>query len=472
MKAKIKINFRPVGLDDKEIFEKLAKINKLKSCEFSFSNIFCWKELYDTKIAFTDNFLITRFNLNASSQLAYMDPLSMTEEPNYDKILDVIKQDCAQNSKVLQFFINTTEFLDYLKHNSNYAFYPALHLSDYIYDRANLEKLTGKKYQPKRNFINQFKAKYQFKYQEISSSNIDTIRDFATQWYSTKNTYNNTLNYEKKALINALDNFQKLDLRGGILWADDQPVAFTLGSALNESTFCIHFEKAIASVKGAYTTINQLFVDSLPDNFTHINREEDMGIEGLRKAKMSYHPVGFHVKYQLKELTALELDCRALWIKVFGDNPRVIDQFMINYFTEDLCFRAYDKTNTSLCSMFFVVPFESQYGKTAYIYAVATQEQARRQGYATQLLESALFQLRAQGYQLAALIASNQENEAFYSKFGFQLASSVEFSTIDGFDFHDKGEAQDRVMILNLANIEINPEDKLSLSSTQHLKLI
>lgn len=471
MRTKVKIDFRPVSLEEKEVFEIYATKNRLKSCEFSFANIFCWRSLYDTKIAFVDGFLLTRFNLNASSQLAYMDPLSLDNEPDYGKILPLIAQDSELNGASLHFFINTDNFLDYLKSNTSYAFYEAQHLNDYVYLRDDLSGLVGKKYQPKRNFVNQFKTSYNFDYQIISSANIAQLEQFVQEWYSHKASSITTFSYERKALFEALNNFDRLNLFGVLLRVDGKVIAFSLGSALCDDTFCVHYEKAGSQFKGAYAMINQLLASSLAPNFKHINREEDMGIDGLRKAKRSYHPTHFHKKYQLKALTHLELDCKSLWLEVFGDDPRLVDQFLINYFRADLCYRLYDLNNTRLCSMFFVVPFESDYGKVAYIFAVATQSKYRERGYASSLLRGALEELTAKGYQMATLIASSKENEVFYSKFGFELSSFVEFRNADHYDFYDKGLGKDRLMVLNLSAHKLQLDDKLVLSSVQHLRL-
>jgi hypothetical protein len=95
---------------------------------------------------------------------------------------------------------------------------------------------------------------------------------------------------ERQAIVFALEHFEELGLSGGILYANDKIVAFTFGMPINKETFGVHVEKADTTVEGAYAMINFEFANHIPETFTYINREEDLGIEGLRKAKLSYQP--------------------------------------------------------------------------------------------------------------------------------------------------------------------------------------
>ena len=141
------------------------------------------------------------------------------------------------------------------------------------------------------NHINKFKELYpNHSYEPLTADNIETIRPFIEDWYQKKAESDSSVLTEKTALENALANFEALELKGGILLVDGKVVAFTIGEQLNEDTALIHFEKADTDYQGAYPMMNQQFVQNAWSHLAYVNREDDMGIEGLRKAKLSYYP--------------------------------------------------------------------------------------------------------------------------------------------------------------------------------------
>jgi hypothetical protein len=171
------------------------------------------------------------------------------------------------------------------------AFTYARDYSDYIYLREDLATLIGKRYQPKRNHINRFKKEYAYRYVPITP---DTIRDcllLEAEWQkANKLRQGEDASDENQAVFFALNHFEELGLTGGILYANDKAAAFTYGMPISQDTFGVHVEKADAAVNGAYPMINYEFANRIPKQYTYVNREEDLGIEGLRKAKLSYYP--------------------------------------------------------------------------------------------------------------------------------------------------------------------------------------
>ena len=160
-----------------------------------------------------------------------------------------------------------------------------------------LAELTGKKYHSKKNHFNSFKNKYNFKFELINEENISQCISFAREWYS-ENEATSTLVREQKALECAFENYFKLNLIGAIIKVENKIVAFCIGEEMyNKNIFCTHFEKADYNFQGAYTAINKLFSEFLINDFKLVNREDDAGIEGLRKAKLSYHPEILLEKY-------------------------------------------------------------------------------------------------------------------------------------------------------------------------------
>jgi uncharacterized protein len=165
---------------------------------------------------------------------------------------------------------------------------------DYLYYRKDLAELNGKKYHKKKNHVNHFKNAYPDHEQKpVSKETISAANEILDKWRQ-----NSSLDGDYKASKEALDLFDVLALRGTVFFVNGNPAAYCLGESIARGRmFAIHFEKGIDEYKGIYQFMNQAFAESLPRFFTLINREQDLGNEGLRQAKMTYRPCGFVQKY-------------------------------------------------------------------------------------------------------------------------------------------------------------------------------
>lgn len=253
---------------------------------------------------------------------------------------------------------------------------------------------------------------------------------------------------EQRAMQQAFDHFEELDMSGGCLYVGDRLVAFTYGSPINGDTFDCHVEKADTAYDGAFTMINRLFAEQLPARFRYVNREEDMGLEGLRRSKRSYHPVLLWNKCTAIHLHADERACKALWQEAFGDDDRFVDRFLI---------RCFDRRNMlsvteqgRLSAMLHLLPFRSELGRTGYIYGVATAADRRRCGLATRLMHEAIDRARTEGYDALMLIPADEELRRFYARFGFREACPVRFTSAADFDFGTGSPETDLAAILPL----------------------
>ena len=165
--------------------------------------------------------------------------------------------------------------------------------ADYIYLRSDLASLKGNKLQPKRNHVNKFIRNYpDFTYHELTPEFVPQCLAFERQWERRNVTPEEAqaLEDERKSMTFALTHFDRLDLRGAFICVNGKMAAFTFGAAINDSTFDVCVEKADTDIEGVYAMINYEFSRHLPENYVYINREEDLGLEGLRKAKLSYQP--------------------------------------------------------------------------------------------------------------------------------------------------------------------------------------
>lgn len=171
---------------------------------------------------------------------------------------------------------------------------------DYIYLTKDLIELKGRKYQQKRNHINKFKQVYDYSYGPLTQEYIDDcIRTFEA-WAADKGE-SPSVHEERLALMEALQNLDVLPLTGGVLKVNGRVEAFSLGSLLNRETALIHFEKANQELSGIYSVINQHFVEKAWFMTKYINREDDMGVPGLREAKKRYHPARMIEKFVITE---------------------------------------------------------------------------------------------------------------------------------------------------------------------------
>lgn len=284
------IDFKEITLDDKPIFDKILAGNTYRASECSFSNLYGWAHKFSTKFAIFNDFLLIKFT-NPQGCCSYLKPFG---RGNLKRAVNAIFEDCGNEKKFEMSGVTERMWADidadmpgvFEKTRTRGSF-------DYIYTSEKLINLTGKKLQSKRNHINRFKKESEWKYISLND-NPETLTDckrMLEEWYELNSVVkDDSLQEDYKTTLDFLTNFESLALRGGAIWANGKLAAFSLGAPLTEDTFIVHVEKAFADIHGAYAIMNQQFVEHEAVNFTYINREEDMGFESLRKAKMSYQP--------------------------------------------------------------------------------------------------------------------------------------------------------------------------------------
>lgn len=284
------IPFKDITLADKDTITSFTMKSDRRNCDLSFSNLCSWRFLYDTQFAVVDNFLVFKFW--AGEQLAYMMPVGTGDLKAvlWELIEDARKEN--QHFCMLGVCSNMRADLEAIL-PEQFTFTEDRDYADYIYLRSDLSTLKGKKFQAKRNHINRFRNTYpDYEYTPITPDRIQECLDLEAEWCKVNNCdQQEGTGNERRALIYALHNFEALGLTGGILHVNAKIVAFTFGMPINHETFGVHVEKADTSIEGAYAMINYEFANRIPEQYIYINREEDLGLEGLRKAKLSYQPV-------------------------------------------------------------------------------------------------------------------------------------------------------------------------------------
>ena len=296
------IPFKDITLADKDTITSFTMKSDRRNCDLSFSNLCSWRFLYDTQFAVVDNFLVFKFW--AGEQLAYMMPVGTGDLKAvlWELIEDARKEN--QHFCMLGVCSNMRADLEAIL-PEQFTFTEDRDYADYIYLRSDLSTLKGKKFQAKRNHINRFRNTYpDYEYTPITPDRIQECLDLEAEWCKVNHCdQQEGTGNERRALIYALHNFDALGLTGGILHVNSKIVAFTFGMPINHETFGVHVEKADTSIEGAYAMINYEFANRIPEQYIYINREEDLGIEGFRKAKLSYQPATILEKYMacLKE---------------------------------------------------------------------------------------------------------------------------------------------------------------------------
>ena len=280
------IPFHNVTLEDKEWINQRLAQSDYNGCEYSFSNIFLWSTMLEFKVANYKGFLIIK--VKEEDKPFYYFPAGSGD---LSSVLEDLILLSKQKGKELVFGNVTQEHKDIIEGIMPNAFEYVEYrrASDYIYSREKMVSLAGKKLHGKRNHINRFKDNPNWSFEFINEENISECYAMSVAW-SLENLGGNTFDSDFCSVQKAFDYFHDLDLVGGLIRQDGRVVAFTMGAPLNSNTFVIHIEKAYHQIQGAYPMINQQFAKHLPEHIEYINREEDLGEEGLRRSKMSYYP--------------------------------------------------------------------------------------------------------------------------------------------------------------------------------------
>jgi len=283
------IGFQKLTMSAKSIVQKYTLNSRRRNCDLSFANLYSWWFLYETEYAEYEGFLLLRYKLEG--KFAYMMPVGRGD---LKTVLKAVIDDALSLGHTFRMFGVSQGMradLDDVMPDS-FVFTPQREYFDYIYHRTDLATLAGKKYQSKRNFVNRFIRNYpDYEYKELTPDLVPECLMLETAWYNVNdNKEQKALEAERRSMTEALKHMEELELRGGVLHVDGNIVAFTYGALINEETFDVCVEKASTVIEGAYTMINCEFARHLPEKYIYINREEDLGIDGLRKAKLSYHP--------------------------------------------------------------------------------------------------------------------------------------------------------------------------------------
>ena len=284
----MEISWKPVSMEDRDIIESYYEKEQSMSCEFSFANNLLWMPYYSIRYAIIRDCLVF---ISHESICSVCFPLGRGD---IQGVVDDLLQYFSEIGRKFQMHLVTREQFARLEELYPGKFDIAYNrdAADYIYEAEKLRTLAGKKLHGKRNHINKFKQLYpDWSFEELNDENTQECLAMAEEW-GTQNLVeqDEEKDAEFEITLRALRERERLHLRGGLIRANGKVVAFSLGEPCNRETYVVHIEKAFADVPGAYPMINQQFVEHIAEGYRYINREDDIGSEGLRKAKLSYFP--------------------------------------------------------------------------------------------------------------------------------------------------------------------------------------
>jgi hypothetical protein len=320
----MKLDFHKLTVADREAVQAVSLKAGRRNCNFTFANLVGWQKWFGTEVCVLKDAVVLRFNLDG--ERAYM--LCMQGTPPCE-LLQALCEDCSH--KLILLGLEDDAALQ-LQQNACHEGISIILESersqyDYIYKRSDLALLQGGKLKAKRNHVNRFNNLYPgYEYRPLTPDMFDDCRRVVKLWQDEKEhenpSWGDTIQAEHDVMETIFAHWDELGMLGGSIYVDGRMVAFTYGAAVTNDTFDVCMEKADRDIEGAFSVINQQFCAHLPEQFTYVNREEDMGLEGLRKAKLSYHPeilltynvVTLKSSYTLQRMTEADAPLTVDWM--------------------------------------------------------------------------------------------------------------------------------------------------------------
>lgn len=289
------MEFHEITPEDGRWARPLLEVGGYRSCEFTFVNIYMWSRVYHSKIAHWNDFVIAR---SEGQRLHYLYPAG---HGDVEAAIDAILEDAAgdgRNPIIFSLDEMAKERLEQ-QYPGKFHYEKPRGEADYIYLSSDLADLPGKKFQKKRNHCSRFERQYpDWEFHEITPDVLESICEFNNRWCRLyDNRGDEGIEEEHRAIQLVCNHYDELKLKGGYLTVGNEVVAFSFGSPLGPDMFVTHVEKALYDISGAYAVINRQVAREFCRGYQYINRENDVDEDGLREAKLSYHPVMLEEKY-------------------------------------------------------------------------------------------------------------------------------------------------------------------------------
>ncbi len=288
------LDFKRIRAEDYNLISPILKRAGYNSCETSFPSLFVWSEYFNTKMCVEEGTVFTQTELNGET--VYLFPVGGDIKTAFGKLSEYtggrFSLRCVTDRMRKEMETAFPNEFSYTEERDTF---------DYIYDRDSLATLSGNKLHQKRNHVNKFAKRFdgRFRYETMTEDKIPQVLAYQKEWLRASELREDykALESESKAITRLLENFSRLELLGGIVFIDDAVKAYCIGTRISNDTVDVMVEKGDYNFDGIYQYINREFVRNECEDALYINREDDAGVEGLRKAKMSYNPIELLKKY-------------------------------------------------------------------------------------------------------------------------------------------------------------------------------
>lgn len=327
------MEFHSLTLSDREAMQAVTLNSGRRNCNYTFANLIGWQFLYKTEVCVLKDAVVLRFSYEGERAYMVCTSGNLTRE-----LVSALMTDSGGKLTIYGLEDSQASALSAFKVQVE----PLRDQYDYIYRRADLAMLQGGHLQAKRNHVNRFRADNPgFEYRPLTAELFDECRRLTGIWQGEKDA-SDTIDAERLVMETIFSNWDSLGMIGGSIFVNGRMVAFCYGAAVTHDTFDICVEKADRNIEGAFAIINQQFAAHLPEQYIYVNREEDMGIPGLRKAKLSYHPeimLSFNVAhismpYTLQRMTPADASLTVDWmVREYG-----FDRVEVETWVRDLHF--------------------------------------------------------------------------------------------------------------------------------------
>jgi hypothetical protein len=288
----MRFTFEPVALERQPEYLNLLDACPVKTSDYSFVNLWSWAGTYGLMWAWAPDLVWIK---QTYPQEVYWAPVGAWDRVDWRAYTDDLQRSGGSCIRVPETLVTIWQdtFGDQIASSPSRAHW------DYLYSIPELQTLKGNRFHKKKNLVNQFKKKYGFEYVPLTGKTTELAAGMQQSWCAWRDCESNdALDAENTAIAKVLANWQKLErLTGGAIMIGSDIVAYTVAEYLTDDTLLIHFEKGDPAFKGVYQAINQMFLERVENRYQIVNREQDLGDEGLRKSKLSYQPIDFMKKY-------------------------------------------------------------------------------------------------------------------------------------------------------------------------------
>jgi len=413
------MQFKTLTINDYTLFENYKQAcplcNEYFGSELNYQNLMTWKVADQIEYAIIDDKTMVIKGQNRGIPYFFA-PMAPTEKDFLEGI-QLMEQYSASHNIPLLIKGLSEKMVNLIQASGlKYRIDEERDYFEYLYDSEGLRTLVGKKYHKKRNLLNQFLKNVNYVFKAYEPEDKELIRDLLIRWENKKSHA-----FEHQAIFDALTHLEALNCFCDMILVDGVAHAFSIGT-LNQGIGLVLFEKADTAYTGIYQAMNYLFANRHFENVKIVNRQEDLGILELRKAKLSYHPIGFVKKYCLmrNHLTINEVhELKQLYQEAFNDSEGYLNYFFgQKYRAENVIF--VKKENKIISALHLVrknlALMDTRY-PLAFVVAATTLKDYRNQGYMKQVLKQTFLELYNRKYPLCVL---SPFDETFYQPYGFE----------------------------------------------------